>query len=348
MKSWRDLLTRPDELIRETIRKIDTISMQIALVVEPDGRLIGTVTDGDIRRALLNGFSLDDETHRIMNPNPTVARESQDRGSILALMKSKVLHQIPIVNSRGCVVGLEIIDNLVVPSRDNWVVLMAGGLGSRLRPLTDKCPKPLLKVGGKPIVENILENFIEHGFRQFHLAVHYKSGMFKEYFGDGSRWGIQISYLEEREPMGTAGALSLLPARPQQSTLVMNADLLTKVSFSHMLDFHLANNSFATMGVREYEFQVPYGVVRIEDHRVLGIDEKPIQRFFVNAGIYVFEPNVLDMVRPNTYLDMPSLFEGLIQKKMGPTAFPIREYWLDIARESDLARAHGDFESLFP
>jgi dTDP-glucose pyrophosphorylase len=339
MSLWRNALTKPGDTVRETIRRIDGSSTQIALVVDADGRLLGTITDGDIRRGLLKGVSLDDPASAIMNASPTCARPDESREVILARMKAKSLHQIPVVDTERRVVGLEVLDELLAARRDNWVVLMAGGRGTRLRPLTDETPKPLLRVGAKPILETILGSFIEQGFSRFFLAVNYRADMVRSHFGDGSRWGVEIGYLSEQSPLGTAGALSLLPSRPASPLLVMNADLLTRVGFGHMLDFHRAQGAVATMGVREYDFQVPFGVVKIKGQSILSIEEKPTHRFFVNAGIYVLSPETLDLVPQGRHFDMPELFEALIAKGRETAVFPVREYWIDIGRMDDFEKA---------
>ena len=348
MTNWKSILISPAATIRDAVRTIDSGQLQIALIVDSDGRLLGTVSDGDVRRAILHGISLDSPASEIMNPKPTVATHNDDRNTILAVLQAKQLRRIPIVDDERRVVGLESLDELVRhPIRDNVVVLLAGGLGTRLRPLTNDTPKPMLTVGGKPLLEIIILNFIEFGFRRFYISVNYKAEIVENYFGDGSKWNIDIQYIHEGEKLGTAGPLGLLPNRPEHAMIVMNGDLLTKVDFDLLLNFHSAHRARATMCVREYDFQVPYGVVKLDSHRLVAIEEKPVQRFFVNAGIYVFEPEVLDLVRPNTHLDMPSLFEGLIQKQMEAAVFPIREYWLDIGHQSDLEQAHGDFKNLF-
>jgi NDP-sugar pyrophosphorylase family protein len=220
---------------------------------------------------------------------------------------------------------------------------MAGGLGSRLQPLTDDCPKPLLKVGGRPILETIMLGFMEHGFHNFHLSVNYKAEMVEAHFGDGSRWGANIRYLRETTKLGTAGCLSLLPERPERTFFVMNGDLLTRVNFERMLAFHHENRSMATMGIREHEFEVPYGVVEMKNHRLLGLKEKPVQRFFVNAGVYAFEPETLDCIGSGEPLDMPEFFERIMARDLEASVFPIHEYWLDIGRHGDYDRANGDF-----
>lgn len=342
MSLWRDSLTNPGDTVRETIRRIDGSSTQIALVVDPEGRLLGTITDGDIRRGLLKGVSLDNPASAIMNGAPTCAHPDEGREAILARMKARSLHQIPVVDAERRVVGLAVLDELLTAKRDNWVVLMAGGRGTRLRPLTDETPKPLLRIGTKPILETILESFIEQGFNRFFLAVNYRADMVHSHFGDGSRWGVEIGYLSEQTPLGTAGALSLLPARPTSPLLVMNADLLTRVGFGHMLDFHRAQGAVATMGVREYDFQVPFGVVKIKGQSILSIEEKPTHRFFVNAGIYVLAPDALALVPQGRHFDMPDLFEALIAAGRETAVFPIREYWIDIGRIDDFEKAANE------
>ncbi len=341
VNDYKKIMVSPDMSIRETISLIDSSAMQIAMVVDGASHLLGTVTDGDIRRGILKGVQLGDAVEKIMNRKPKVCSEGDSRETILARMRAGRLRHMPVVDSSGQVVGLETLEEFLAASkRQNAVVLMAGGLGTRLRPLTENCPKPMLKVGNKPLLEIILDNFIEYGFHRFYISVNYMAEVVKAYFGDGSRWGVEITYLHEDERLGTAGALSLLPEKPVAPLLVMNGDLLTKVNFSQLLDFHASHHAHATMCVREYDFQVPYGVVKIDNHQISGIDEKPIQKFFVNAGIYVLEPDTLELIQPRVYFDMPTLFEKLIEIKKETAAFPIREYWLDIGHLEDFERAN--------
>lgn len=348
MKDWKNVVVSPDATIRETIEKIDASALQIALVVDQDNRLLGTITDGDVRRGFLKGASLDNAASRIMNASPVTATENEGRDSLISLMRSRSLHQIPILRGDGLLVGLEVLDEvLFADKRNNPVVLMAGGLGSRLRPLTNDCPKPLLSVGNKPILETIIDNFVEHGLKRFYLSVNYKAEMIEQHFGDGSRWGVEISYLREGERMGTAGPLGLLPASIDEPILVMNGDLLTKVNFSHLLNFHSEHKAMATVCVRDYEFQVPYGVVKVENNHLMAIEEKPVHHFFVNAGIYVLEPDVLRMVPENAYYDMPCLLKKLLSENYETAVFPLREYWLDIGRIDDYERANNEFIGVF-
>lgn len=348
MKDWKKILVAPETPILKAIRIIDDSSMQIALVVEEGNRLAGTVTDGDIRRGILRGVSLDSPVTQVMNKEPTVARLNEGREHILSLMRKKQFRHIPVLDEKGCVARIEILDDLIhVPDCENWVVLMAGGAGSRLGGLTNDCPKPLLKVGKKPILETILENFIEYGFRRFFFSVNYMADMVEDHFRDGSQWSVEISYLREEIKLGTAGPLGLLLERPSKPLLVMNGDLLTSINFQQLLDFHNERGAVATMCVREYHFQVPYGVVGIEKNLLVGIEEKPVHRFFVNAGIYVLDPSTLDHIPHNTYFDMPTLFEKLLAMKQEIAPFPIREYWLDIGRLDDLERAKGEYPEVF-
>lgn len=348
MKDWEKCLIYPHASILEAIKIIDNSAVQIALVVNQQKNILGTVTDGDIRRAILQGISLEKNIEMIMNPNPTVAREIQEKYSILAKMKAQSLQQIPIVNEDGVVVGMEVLKDLIrSTTKPNSVVLMVGGLGSRLRPLTNNCPKPLLKIGSKPILETILENFIEYGFENFYFAVNYRAEMIKKYFGDGSKFGVKIQYLNEEKRMGTAGALSLLTATQKEPILIMNGDLLTKVNFQHLLDFHISHESKATMCVREYSYQIPYGVIEINKGQIVHMKEKPVCSSFVNAGIYVLNSDILEMIPQDTFFDMPDLFNKIIEQKFMTAAFPIREYWMDIGQVDDFEKAKGEFWEIF-
>ena len=348
MRDWTKTLVRPEASIRNAIEAIDNSALRIALVADADRRLHGVVTDGDVRRGLLRGFSVEDPIQHILNPAPTVVGREENREAVLALMKRKNLLQIPVVDRKGRVVGLEVLFELVQPGdRDNWVVLMVGGLGTRLRPLTETVPKPLLHVGHQPILETILEQLLGYGFHRFYFSVNYKARMIEEYFGDGRAWGAEIRYLYEDEPLGTAGALRLLPTRPSAPFIVMNGDLLTKLNFNHFLDYHRDHRAAATMGVSEYRTQIPYGVIQTDHHRIAGIQEKPVQRFLINAGVYALEPEALDLIPDTGTLDMPELFNRLAVAGRETVAFPIREYWMDIGRLADFERANGEYAAVF-
>jgi len=348
MKDWLQTLIKPSERILTAIEIIDREALQIAIVVDEGKKLLGIITDGDIRRAILQGIDLQEPVNRIMTKNPVAVTIWEERKDILAKMTSKEIHQIPIVNDEGIVVGLETMDRILKPlCQDNIVVLMAGGLGSRLMPLTETCPKPLLKIGEKPLMEIIVDNFKEYGFRKFYFSVNYKAKMIEEYFGDGSRWEIDIKYIHETKKLGTAGALELIPERVDKPIIVMNGDLLTKVNFEQLLAFHNKNQATATMCVRDYEFIIPYGVTRIEDNKLVGISEKPSHHCFINAGIYVLNQEALDQIPKHTFYNMNQLFEKLLKQGKKTSVFPIREYWMDIGQINDFERANLDYKDYF-
>jgi len=348
MKSWHNTLIKQNATLRDAIAAIDGGGKQIALMIDRQGRLIGTITDGDIRRAILRGLDLDSPAAEVIYRDPTVARAGDGAEVMLARMRSKRLHQIPIVDDAGRVVGIEALDDLVErPKQDSWVVLMAGGLGTRLSPLTDDTPKPLLSVGNKPILETIVDGLISHGFQRIFIAVNYRAAMVKERFGNGADRGIAIEYLEEDKRLGTAGALSLLPETPSEPFLVMNGDLLTNLNYRHLLAYHYEHGGRATVCVREEATQIPYGVVEVQENRVVAFEEKPVQRHYINAGIYVLNPDVLPLVPRDGYFDMTSLIEAMMQAEEPISVFPIREFWMDIGQHADYEAAHAHYAKLF-
>lgn len=347
MRSVKKISIAPEASIRDAIEAIDRGVMQIALVVK-DQQLQGTITDGDIRRAFLEGKKLDEPIEGIFNPNPVVGNVNQPKEDLVQLALAQGIKQLPMLDEEGLLVGIEYVDDcLRSPRKENAVILMAGGLGTRLRPLTIDTPKPMLTVGSKPILETILESFIRYGFGNFHFSVNYKSEQIREYFGDGSRYGVSINYLNETERLGTAGALSLLPGEFEHPLIVMNGDLLTNVNFEHLLNYHHLANSQATMCVREYQLQVPYGVVNTDGATISEIREKPTQKFFVNAGIYVLDPEVLGRIPPGTFFDMPQLYQQLLDEGQKVCSFPIKDYWMDIGQPHDFEQANSEYDDAF-
>jgi len=297
MKAYKHILLTAQSTIKEALITIDAGAMKIALVVDSEERLLGTLTDGDIRRGLLNNLGLSDSIETIIFTTPTICYSDDSNEKILAIALEKKLHQIPIVDNEGKLVGIKEIDTLLKPvQKSNPVVLMVGGLGTRLRPLTEHTPKPMLKVGNKPILETIILNFKKYGFVNIILCVSYKSEMIEEYFKDGSAFGVNIRYIHENKRMGTAGALSLAKEKLNEPFFVMNGDLLTNINFENMMTYHLSNKAIATMGVREYDFQVPYGVVKTDGIDILSIEEKPVHQFYVSGGVYVLSPEVLPYI----------------------------------------------------
>jgi len=345
MSDWKKLLIPPDASFEEAIRALDTGGMRIALVAGGDGRLLGTVTDGDVRRALLQHTPFSEPVSRIMNRTPRTVPIGTPREDVVAIMHAHSLLQVPIVDAGFRVVGLETL--IEAGQRlDNWVFLVAGGFGKRLRPLTDDLPKPMLPVGGKPILETILDSFLRCGFHRFCIAIHYKAEVIKAHFGTGERWNATIRYIEEDEPLGTAGALSLLPDTGGLPVMVMNGDLLTRVNFRDLLRFHEQHGAAATMAGRHHHYQVPFGVIDAEGAQVRRVVEKPIQSWLVNAGIYVISAEVVRRIERGQPLDMPDLLDALVRRGEKVCFFPIHEYWLDIGQMSDFERAHRDISEL--
>ena len=293
MKNWERTLIGPHTTLLEALETIDQAGCQMALVVDTKRQLLGTLSDGDARRALLRGVGLTDRAALAMHESPICATVGDEHHAMLATMRRHGLHQLPVLAADRTVIGLIVIDDfLVAPEREHWVIVMAGGVGSRLASLTRDTPKPMLMVGSRPLLETIVRAYAERGFRRFYLAVNYKSEQIERHFGDGSSLGVEIRYLRERDRLGTAGALSLLPEQPSVPFVVTNADLLTQEDYGAMVDAHVSSGAAATMAVRSYEMQVPFGVVRTEEGRILSIEEKPVQRFMVSAGMYVLSPAV--------------------------------------------------------
>lgn len=343
MQNWTKTIINSKSSIKDVIKILEYGGVRIALVVSDDNILEGTVTDGDVRRALINGMSLEGLASKIMNSNPIFAKTSTSKENLLLQMKQQDILHMPIVNNNGELCGLETLQHLIEnPLYDNPIFLMAGGLGARLQPLTLNKPKPLLNVGSKPILETILKQFISAGFHNFYISTNFKSEMIKEHFGDGSFWNVTIQYISEDKPLGTAGSLGLLPDNlPNLPIIIMNGDILTKVDFQQLLLFHNEHEGIATMCVREYGHQVPYGVVEIEENKIKNIIEKPLHKFFVNAGIYVLDLDLIKKINGKLRIDMPDFLLNHLDKSP-INAFPIHEYWIDIGHMNEYQQANQD------
>ena len=345
-KSWKKTLLPLGSTLQEAICCLDAAMLQIVIVVGPDGVLLGTLTDGDIRRGLLRGLDLSDSIDTVVFRNPIVAPPQLGREAVLQLMQANKIRQLPVVDENRKVTGLHLLDNLVTPvDRSNLMVIMAGGQGTRLLPHTEKCPKPLLVVGDKPILEHIIVNARAEGFNHFMVAIQYLGNMIEEYCGDGSQWNVKIDYLREKSPLGTAGALGLLSPRPEMPFVVSNADVLTDVRYGDILDHHCRHDASATMAVRLHEWQHPFGVVRTEGVDIVGFEEKPIIRSHINAGVYVLNPNALDVLKVGEHCDMPDLFSRLQDSAKNTIVYPIHEPWLDVGRVDDLKQAQKNHHS---
>jgi dTDP-glucose pyrophosphorylase len=340
------LILESDKLITDALKILNLAAEKIVFIVDTGRKLKGTVTDGDIRRAILNNIDVHSSVAKAMNSNPILCVRGVNEDEAPQMMQKNNVTIIPVVDKTNLLIDFHSIAEYECPlKRDTPVIIMAGGRGERLLPLTTETPKPLLKIGNRPILETILDSFIQHGFTNFYFSVNYKAKSIKDYFKDGQGWGINIRYLEEEFYLGTAGCLSLLNEQFDQPFILMNGDLLTKVDFNSLLSFHRQTNALATVCVREHVTQIPYGVVSIKDLCITDIVEKPIQKSFVNAGIYIIDPKCLSYVPKNQYFDMPSLLKIILQDNGIVTSFPIHEYWLDIGRLEDLQRAREEFLS---
>lgn len=349
-------MTRPDlapylihtgATLREAVERLDAVHGRLVVVVDGEGRLVGTLTDGDVRRALLRMTPMEAEVQAAMNADPVAARRGENAALIQARLQARGADQAPLIDRAGRVVGLYPEHFAGVEARDDLVVIMAGGRGARLAPLTRNTPKPMLAMGGRPILETIIERLREQGFRRFRLAVNYLAEVIEDHFGDGTAFGVEIAYLRETEPRGTAGALALLDEPIETPILVMNGDVLTRLDFGQLLAFHADHGAAATVCVREHRFEAPYGVVETEGHRLVSIREKPTFRWFANAGIYVLTPAALGQVPQQGHYDMPTLLAALSGAGETVGAFPIHEYWIDIGRPPDFELARSDYDAVF-
>jgi dTDP-glucose pyrophosphorylase len=337
---WRKAILYVNATIQQAIHNLDQSGIKIVLVVSVTGELVGTISDGDIRRGLLKGLDMNSPIANVIHHNAIVVPPDMERNKVIQLMVSNKIQQIPVVDERHHLIGLHLWDEItILPVRQNIMVIMAGGLGTRLRPFTENCPKPMLQVAGKPMLEHIIERAKIEGFSHFFLAIHYLGHMIKDYFGTGERLQVRIDYLCEHSPLGTAGAIALLSPRPQVPFVVINGDVITDIRYGELLDFHIRHEAVATMAVRVHEWQHPFGVVQTQGVEIVGFEEKPIARSHINAGVYVLDPNALEVLSAGSHCDMPALFERLQAKTKRIVAYPMQEPWLDVGRPDDLAKA---------
>lgn len=340
-------LITPDASLLTAIERMDSIRRKLLIVVDPDRRLLGTVSDGDIRRGLMRRLTMDDRVDAVMNAAPVALTLDGSEQEALVRLSDRGVSLAPVLDRNGRVVGLYPDAVSAGARRDNLVVIMAGGRGVRLAPLTQTCPKPMLKVAGRPLLETIIERLQAQGFHRFRLAVNYLAEVIEDHFGDGSSLGVEIRYLREDHPRGTAGALSLLTDTIDKPMLVMNGDVLTRMAFGDLVDFHLENRAMATLCVREHAFQAPHGVAEVDGVRMTALREKPTFRWLANAGVYCLDGSVLSRVPADGPFDMPELLASLAAEGAMVGAYPIHEYWLDIGRPPDFESAQSDFGAVF-
>jgi dTDP-glucose pyrophosphorylase len=342
---WQKAILPAHSTLEQAIRNLNQVAIKIVLVVNDKGELEGTISDGDVRRGLLKGLNLNSPIESVIHRNALVVPPEMGRDMVMQLMVANKIQQIPVVDVQQNVVGLHLWDDItMLPTRSNLMVIMAGGMGTRLRPHTENCPKPLLPVAGKPMLEHIIERAKLEGFGHFVLAIHYLGHMIEEHFGDGKNLGVRIDYLREESPLGTAGALGLLNPRPDAPFVVTNGDVMTDIRYGELLDFHIRHNASATMAVRVHEWQHPFGVVQTQGVEIIGFEEKPITRSHINAGVYALDPAALDVLTARSRCDMPTLFERLQAKANRTVAYPMHEPWLDVGRPDDLKQANHDSE----
>ena len=342
--AWVQTILPLGSSVKQAVQVLNETYLKIVLITDATGVLVGTVSDGDVRRGLLRGLNLESLIDGIVNYEPVVVSLDSDRDYVFQLMTSKKIQQIPIVDKEDRVIGLHLWDEILrPPERINTMVIMAGGMGTRLQPQTENCPKPLLLIAGKPILEHIITRAKSEGFSNFVLAIHYLGHMIEDYFGDGERLGVNISYLRENSPLGTAGALSLLSPVPESPFIVTNGDVLTNIRYEDLLNFHLHQNKMATMAVRLHEWQNPFGVVLLQDMEIISYEEKPVTRSYINAGVYAFNTEVLRILDYSTQIDMSTLLQKIMARGPQIAAYPIHEQWLDVGRPSDFMEAENSF-----
>lgn len=339
--TWKSAILDKNATIRDGIKAIDTGRSQVALVVDADDRLLGIITDGDVRRALLAGRQLSEPITAIMRADPIIGRLGIAHNDAVSVMRRHNVAHLPIVDNDGRIAGLELIREVSPVNQDVCAVIMAGGFGKRLAPLTDRMPKPLLPIGEIPMIERIICSLVRAKVTRIVVSVFHMSDQVRAFCGDGSKWGAHITYIEENEPRGTAGALSLLDERPNRCLIVINCDILTNLNFESLLYFHYQQENRATMCVREQQYQLNYGIVKFDGPYVVEIDEKPVHKYFINAGIYVLNADVLDLIPKSGYFDMPNLLRMLADRDTPPAAFMIREHWLDIGTHEEFEKAHA-------
>jgi dTDP-glucose pyrophosphorylase/predicted transcriptional regulator len=338
---WKDSIVKINTPIKVAIEQLNRVGIKIALVLDDKNILLGTVSDGDFRRGMLRGLSLEDTVEKIMNKNPRTVSEGMSRSEILKLMNDSKILQIPIVDKKNYLIGLHLWDNISIHAHySNIMVIMAGGKGSRLHPQTENRPKPMLLVGGLPILEHIIRRAKSQGFNHFIIAINYLGQVIEDYFKDGQKFGVKIEYLHEDSPLGTAGALSLLSDKPEKAFIVTNGDVITDINYADLLEYHTSQNAAATVAVHTHEFQIPYGVVQINGLEIESYDEKPIVSRLINAGVYALEPDILDLIKEPRYRDMPEILDISRDLNKKVIVYPLYESWIDIGRPIDLEIAN--------
>lgn len=348
MNNWKDTVVSPSANIREVLRALDKGGLKIALVCDEAGKLIGVVSDGDIRRGLLSDLHMDDPISGVTNTNPRIGQNGITRNKIKEILNSEDINGLPIVDDDNRVVELHTLSSLSErPELENPVFIMAGGFGTRLRPLTDNCPKPMLPIGDKPILQHTITRLKQQGFRNFFISTHYLPEQITDHFGDGSEFGVRISYVHEDTPLGTGGALGLLPKNIVEEPLILlNGDILTDLDFADMLESHENKGADATMCLREQETSLAYGVVEVTEGMVTGMVEKPTYRHLINTGMYVLSNSCIKSVKRGMRIELPTLLEQRIKAGCTVNSYHFYGKWIDIGQMNDYVRAQSTFQTL--
>ncbi len=328
--------------IRDAMRAIDANWHEVVVVQDANQRVLGVITDGDVRRGLLRGLSMDAPANEVMTKTFVRVSPETDRAAVLDMMKAKVIRQIPVIGADGTLKGIHFLEELIgAEAKPNIAVIMAGGQGTRLRPLTERCPKPMISVAGRPILERIVLHLVGHGIRKIFISVNYLAEIIESHFGDGAGFHCEIEYLRESEPRGTGGALAFLPGPLSHPVVVLNGDQITQVDFSSLLEFHRNERADATIAARSYQVEIPFGVLRAENRRLVELTEKPSAHFLINSGIYVLDPSVLPLVPRNRNFPITELFSVLLEKNRKVAVHYFDEEWIDVGRHEDLRKADG-------
>lgn len=339
-------LAQKNDTLEIVMRRMDWAALEIVLVVNKEGELIGTITDGDIRRALLAGQGLKNPASSVMNPHPIAVQEGISREDSISVMKRFSIRHLPVLDAHRRPTRIERIEDMVETPPAPSAVIMAGGLGQRLRPFTENIPKPMLEVANRPIMDHILNGLRHSGIREVVISVNYLGDKIIHHVGNGKTHELNVNYVSETQRLGTAGALALVQPRPVEPFLVMNGDLLTGIHFDSLFRYQRKQELDMVVCVRKHVVTIPYGVVELKEDRVVALQEKPSLERFINAGIYMIHPRCLDWLPANKYCDMPELINKVLENKGTVGAFPIIEYWRDIGNPEDYRKVNCEIMNI--
>lgn len=342
------IFIKAGDSIKTAMEVIDKGARGIVLILDDGQRLMGTVTDGDIRRAILKGISLEEPVKAIMNSNYIFITQNYSRALITTIFQNRGIMQLPVLDDDMRVVDVIFYHEFFEEkAKENWALIMAGGLGTRLHPLTQEVPKPMLRVGAKPIIETIIEQLKSYGYKNIILCLNYKADIIRNYFQDGANFGVNIKYISEKKRLGTAGAIKLAKEYIDKPFFVLNGDILTKLNFEQFMQFHINSGNCVTIGTKKYDIQIPYGVVNLKDEKVTDLKEKPCSSYFISGGMYCLDPEAVDRIPENEYFDITQLINDYLDKGKNVGSFPITEYWMDIGQIDDYNQANVDYDSMF-